>query len=412
MKPENVLFTAAGRPLVADLGLAKHFDADAPRASQSVPLSQAGTLRGTAGYMAARADARREGASGPPADVFALGAILYECLAGEPPFAARTSSSCSVGSGGRFEPLAKRRPEVPAWLVQIVERSLERAPQRQFANGVELLRALEGEDWGPPKRVPGHLPFVVRRAPPPSADDLEVPPSLATAAETDRLDLTPTVRDTGERIFTARPADAPPTLRVSEIPSSSARPRSRRRSAWPTRPPSRCRRRRHRRTPGSGASSGSPSRSSSPRPRSRGSSGRANVSRMKISLRVVESARAPSGWIVAVELVFTNDGAAPFELDRASTADGGRITNDLFSIRLAATKEPVPYTGIMKKRAHPGRDGFVRVKPGESVAQTARLDDYRFPASGGAFTIAYSTWNHFSKDAVKLASNEVAFTLA
>jgi hypothetical protein len=132
---------------------------------------------------------------------------------------------------------------------------------------------------------------------------------------------------------------------------------------------------------------------------------------MKVALRVVEVAKAGDGSAVTIELVFTNDGPSVFELDRASTADGGRITNDLFSIRRAGTKEPVPYNGIMKKRAHPGPKGFLQLKPGASVTQRARLDDYRFPAGGGAFTIVYSTFNHFSKDAVQLESNEVALTV-
>src|SRR5262249_41050417 len=87
LKPENVLYArdADGRerPLVADLGLAKHFDRDVHGATASVSLSTHGSFRGTAGYMAPEqmADAK---SVGPEADVFALGAILYECLAGVP----------------------------------------------------------------------------------------------------------------------------------------------------------------------------------------------------------------------------------------------------------------------------------------------------------------------------------------
>ena len=89
LKPENVLFDAGGRPLVADLGLAKHFDRGASGASQSVSLSGEGGIRGTAGYMAPEQMADPKGV-GPPADVFALGAILYECLSGRPAFTGET----------------------------------------------------------------------------------------------------------------------------------------------------------------------------------------------------------------------------------------------------------------------------------------------------------------------------------
>src|SRR5581483_12298266 len=85
LKPENVLFDAAGRSLIADLGLAKHFEEGAPGASQSVSLSRDGTILGTAGYMAPEqlVDAK---SVGPEADVFSLGAVLYACLAGVPAY--------------------------------------------------------------------------------------------------------------------------------------------------------------------------------------------------------------------------------------------------------------------------------------------------------------------------------------
>ena len=51
MKPENVLFTTAGRPLIADLGLAKHFRFDVPGASRSISVSKLDQGRGTVGYM-------------------------------------------------------------------------------------------------------------------------------------------------------------------------------------------------------------------------------------------------------------------------------------------------------------------------------------------------------------------------
>ncbi len=146
VKPENVLYGA--RPLLADLGIAKHFGERA--ADQSVSLSQHGDLRGTAGYMAPEqmADAKTVGA---PADVYALGAVLYECLAGEPPFVGTTVVELlSRVHEGRFAPLAPRRPDAPAGLVAIVERCLARDPAARFADGAALARALD--DAGGPAR--------------------------------------------------------------------------------------------------------------------------------------------------------------------------------------------------------------------------------------------------------------------
>ncbi len=159
LKPENILFSLAeagdgkpGAPLIADLGLAKHFDRAAPGASQSVSLSAHGDILGTAGYMAPEqmADAAR---AGPEADVFALGAILYECLAGQPAFTgATTIDLITKVTEGRFEPLEAVAPDVPRGLAAVVERALAGRPEERFADGFALLRALEGDRDGAPSR--------------------------------------------------------------------------------------------------------------------------------------------------------------------------------------------------------------------------------------------------------------------
>jgi formylglycine-generating enzyme required for sulfatase activity len=154
LKPENILFATkpgvgGAEPLVADLGLAKHFREDAPGASQSVQLSRAGELRGTAGYMAPE-QMRSSQDVGTEADVFALGAILHECLAGEPAFVGDNLLLlfAKVEQGER-RPLRSACPGAPRALVETIDRALATDPAKRFRDASELARALDGTSARP-----------------------------------------------------------------------------------------------------------------------------------------------------------------------------------------------------------------------------------------------------------------------
>jgi tetratricopeptide (TPR) repeat protein/tRNA A-37 threonylcarbamoyl transferase component Bud32 len=137
VKPENILFTASGRPLLADLGLAKHFDSFADGGSKSVLLTVRGAFKGTAGYMAPE-QIGDSGTVGPPADVFALGAVLHECLSGQPAFGgvSLVEVLSRLGSG-TVEPLR----DVPSWLEEVVRRALAHDPRARFADGTAFAEA-------------------------------------------------------------------------------------------------------------------------------------------------------------------------------------------------------------------------------------------------------------------------------
>jgi serine/threonine protein kinase/Tfp pilus assembly protein PilF len=153
LKPANILLDETGRPLIADLGLAKVLRRSSARPS----LTEAGAVGGTAGYMPPEQMESMKDA-GPQADVFALGVILYECLARQMPFPFSNFVDYAdrIGSGEHARPLRVIRPDVPPWLDAVIARALAFEPAERFADGVAMTRALAGARGAPRKgRAPG-----------------------------------------------------------------------------------------------------------------------------------------------------------------------------------------------------------------------------------------------------------------
>ncbi|HKI30895.1 MAG TPA: serine/threonine-protein kinase [Gemmataceae bacterium] len=140
LKPSNVLLTEDGTPKLADFGLAKLLgDAGGTCAGQ---LTQTGAGLGTPSYMAPE---QANGAKdvGPPADVYALGAILYELLTGRPPFLGATRrDTLKLVLTREPAPPRKTRPDVPRDLDTICLKCLEKDPARRYATADDLAEEL------------------------------------------------------------------------------------------------------------------------------------------------------------------------------------------------------------------------------------------------------------------------------
>jgi tetratricopeptide (TPR) repeat protein len=217
VKPENVLFTASGRPLLADLGLAKHFDSLAAGGSKSVILTERGAFKGTAGYLAPEqiVDAAK---AGPPADVFALGAVLHECLSGQPAFSGATVLDVLARlNSGTVEPLR----DVPPWLEETVMRALALDPRARFPDGdalAEALRTGHGASQGEVARAGGRrgvlLPIVAGA----TLGGLVLAVALGRTAPRG-VDVEKPVPH--ERVEIVRPKPAPPSPEANEASRSS-----------------------------------------------------------------------------------------------------------------------------------------------------------------------------------------------
>jgi serine/threonine protein kinase len=136
LKSANVLFTEQGIAKLADFGLAKRLDRD-----QGLTGTQA--VLGTAGYMAPEQAAGDQQAVGPAADVYGLGAILYELLTGRPPFQGETRDSTIRQVLSELPlPPAHLRSEVPAELEAICMKCLEKEPGQRYPSALALAEDL------------------------------------------------------------------------------------------------------------------------------------------------------------------------------------------------------------------------------------------------------------------------------
>jgi serine/threonine-protein kinase len=138
IKPDNIRLAHAGHALVTDYGIAKA--AEAAKSAATGPLTTEGMVLGTPQYMSPEqaAGEHLDGRS----DIFSLGIVLYHMLAGQPPFDGESAQEI-LAKQLTADPPPLRRRDVPAELVAVLEKMLEKEPGDRFRSAAQASRALE-----------------------------------------------------------------------------------------------------------------------------------------------------------------------------------------------------------------------------------------------------------------------------
>ncbi len=187
VKPENILLTRRGDVLVADFGIARALGGAGTDA-----LTQTGMAVGTPAYMSP------EQAAGGPVDgrtdLYSLGCVLYEMLAGEVPYTGPTAQAILAKRFSDPVPSVRRvRPTVPEAVDQALQRALAMVPADRYSTGMELAHALQVPVTtptatptvttpAPTGSMPAPLPPSAISAPPPSRPRRHVPVSAIMLA--------------------------------------------------------------------------------------------------------------------------------------------------------------------------------------------------------------------------------------
>jgi hypothetical protein len=147
LKPANVLLAHNGTPKITDFGLARQTDSDSG-------ATQAGQIMGTPSYMAPEQASGRAHEAGTAADIYALGAILYDCLAGRPPFKCKTVVQ-TLDQVRTQEPVPPSRwqSSVPLDLETICLKCLRKEPEKRYTSAAELADDLVRWEKGEPIRA-------------------------------------------------------------------------------------------------------------------------------------------------------------------------------------------------------------------------------------------------------------------
>src|SRR3954462_11972146 len=171
VKPGNILITPDGRVLLTDFGIAKGLGATGE------DLTSANVMMGTAKYLSPE-QVRGKKLDGR-ADLYSLGLVLYECLAGRVPFLGETDTDKALARLNRDPTdLARLRPTLPYGLAELSHRLLARRPRDRVATGSELRVALTNVA----NRANDNGPVTL---PPPGASDRRATADVPVVKATD-----------------------------------------------------------------------------------------------------------------------------------------------------------------------------------------------------------------------------------
>ena len=181
VKPGNLLRSDEGQVKLADFGIAKAGDAVSR-------ITQVGSVLGTAAYLAPEQAAGEE--AGPRSDLYSLGVVAYQLLAGRLPYEAQSLTELALKQQREHPPmLDDLDPEIPHGVAQAVERALELEPERRFASATEMRQALAAGVAGETFDEPGGTDATSVLAADPTSATRMVPTPAPSRAR--RLQPTP-----------------------------------------------------------------------------------------------------------------------------------------------------------------------------------------------------------------------------
>jgi serine/threonine-protein kinase len=220
IKPGNILITPDGRVLLTDFGIAKGL-----YGNEDDDLTSPNVMMGTAKYLSPE-QVRGRKLDGR-ADLYSLGLVLYECLAGRVPFLGETDADTALARLNRDPTdLARLRPTLPHGLAQLIHRLLARRPDDRYPTG-EAVRSELARIASQPRRDYDETGPRATRSPSRDVTRQQTPSRGRTVPDGARpvgaTSRAPTPVGGYQPVRAGRPAGSP--VRVDRTPPATSRPR-------------------------------------------------------------------------------------------------------------------------------------------------------------------------------------------